>query len=76
MTNATYTTENTPSSRAPFAADVVVAGKVVAERVMVHPATTRTTYCNGTPILVEVNYVDARGVIDSTDPDWCQERGR
>lgn len=73
---STYTVENTPSTRAPFAADIVVMGEVVAERVMVHPATTRTTYCNGTPILVEVNYVTASGVVDAAEASWCQERSR
>jgi hypothetical protein len=74
MTNPAVTVESTPRKRAPFAADVVVMGEVERERVMVHPATTRTFYCNGTPIYVDVAIVTACGIVDRVDPDWCRPR--
>lgn len=74
MSDMTCTCENTPSDRAPFAADIVVMGKVERERVMVHPATTRTFFCGGVPVLSDVIVVSADGVVDRVSPSWCKAR--
>ncbi len=71
----TYTEEKTPSTRAPYAADIDFYGAFAGQptltrRVMVYPATTTTIYADGMPVLDMVTIVTADGVVDRADPDW------